>query len=247
LPCTADLYKYLDAGPDADGGPDLDAAPPYCVSCAKNRDSVSPGQGICTATEAVFVAIDIAQGAVAEAGPDPVGFLDGGQYASCYGCLNAAGCLDTNHKSGVECDDLGTAPFPAGNGAMSTYLAACVNALSCVTSAKGGGCAFSNQGQTYCMCGPAEEPAAPNCETNIGSANGPCLAAELSGFSYPPTDGVDLVMQFINFSAQPSGMANNLIGCSVQNGCYSTTQGSVGMGSMGVLSCFLGAADAGGK
>jgi hypothetical protein len=250
----------VDAGPDADGGLDLDAASPYCVSCTGNRASQSPGSGICTATEALIVAIDIAQGAVTDAGPDPVG-SDAGIFASCYACLNYNDCLDTNHNSGVECDDTATftaGTFTAGNGAATTNVAACLATLSCVTGTQGAGCALSTDGQTYCMCGAAEEPATPSCQTSIGSANGVCLTPELNGFTYAPTDGIDLVEQYTNVT-EPSGQANNLVACALINECYSTAQAAAlkgdsgsatvapSLASLGAYSCFLGTGGAGGK
>jgi hypothetical protein len=213
VPCTADLYTYVDAGPDADGGPDFDAAPPYCVSCSGNTT------GMCSATEAIFVAIDIAQGAVTDAGPDPI--LP--PTASCYGCLVMAGILDSTTQAspqtvGNECDDLGTVPFMAGNGSMGLSDALCLDTLQCITGTSGDGCALSAFSPTYCMCGAAEEPRL-TCQQASGGMNGPCLTPELNGLQYPASDNNDLITSFVT-TTFPSGVANQLVYSAAVDGCF---------------------------
>jgi hypothetical protein len=200
------------------------AAPPTVCTTAGQTNCIScSGQtgGTCSATDAIFVQIDINQGVATTAGADPAG--------SCYACLLSGSCLDNvpHHVTGRECGDLpsdaglftsGAAP-DGGPGVTGTDSALCLANLTCVTGTQGAGCALNTAGITNCYCGSGGG-SPTNCETNGASANGACFSAEVDGFRYAATDGTDIVSNFTD-TTEPSGMANQIYTCAIANSCTS--------------------------
>jgi len=110
-----------------------------CVPC-----SGSTG-GICSATEAIFVQMDIDAGTAS---------ADGGGNG-CYQCLLQFSCLDwpAHHVTDRECEDLGGVTFSAGNGTSGDSTTLCLDTMSCVAGATGQSCALDTNGPTFCYCG----------------------------------------------------------------------------------------------
>jgi hypothetical protein len=272
MPCTASFLASLaeagapDAGtPDAgapeggsrDAASDAEAGAPYCVSCGENLN------GVCSETEAYFVAIDIAQGAATAPGPDPEG--------SCYFGLTknpahrSTPCLDRNHVTGKECDDLGTADFTSFGGVTAPGSATCLSTLMCILGQVGHGCSLytdtvktgtctpgedgcpdsglvetTEQEPTTCLCGQANEPVL-TCSALMSTASfaGPCAAEELNGFGLPnvapPGSPSAIITNYVDV-AEPSGLANNIVNCALNQGLYSASQGDGGI--LGKFTCF---------
>jgi len=193
-----------------------------CASTGPNSVTC-PGStgGVCTATEANFVTIDINNTALAITG----GSADSNS-ASCYECLLNGMCLDhpAAHVTGVECED----SFPSGvdftNAAGTSVVSAtaCESTLQCqIPGGLGAGCGLNADGLSYCYCGTGGG-AASACEGAAATAvNGPCLAQEIAGFNEDTSDPnkpVDIVQNYTDIT-QPSGRSNNIFGCALANSC----------------------------
>lgn len=200
-------------GTDAAAG-DSAAALTACTSSPCPADSVQcsgNNNGVCTATEAVFVNFDIAKGLVTAAGPEP-------DTGGCYACMLSEGCLDdqlfgdTGHECGVD-PQTGTSDLPAtfknGSGTTVNSTSTCLATVQCVIST---GCGTeSSGGLTNCFCGP-EGGGPSTCETAT-AVNGPCDTQEVAGFSHAINDPTDIISKdFIN-TLEPSGMANQIFSC----------------------------------
>ncbi|GEM_PF-2676006 len=199
-----------------------------CVSCP-NRSS-----GVCTETEAAFVALDIGAGAVTVSGPDYTGSPS--STGSCFSCLVASSCVD-NPQHGIknrECDDIGTATFSQttatftnGSGASVGSVSACIGALLCVLGPTGQQCAANAQGETFCYCGTGGFAGLgpTTCSSNGASVNGPCLAAEVAGFTFAQSDANDIINNYTDTTgANPSGIANQILDCAQGNECTTCLQ-----------------------
>jgi hypothetical protein len=205
------------ASPDTGGGgggglvPCTSAAQTGCVGCYGSTGNV------CTATEASFLALDIAAGRITMAGAAPDDSEDG--PVSCYSCLVDFGCLDSpsGHVTGKECEDL-TGNFTNGSGASVPAAATCEAVVSCITGPTGQGCAANSQGINYCYCGSGGGPSS-QCEgTNASMVNGACIDPIVAGTSYAKTDAAN-ILSFYGAKTTPSGVANNIFTCAVSNVC----------------------------
>jgi hypothetical protein len=193
-----------------------------CVTCPNRTD------GVCTATEALFVQIDIDAKAVTAAGPDYAGPPDK-LTGDCYSCLIASSCVDypLHNIKDRECDDF-TAAFTAGNGSASTQDAACLGALTCMVGPTGMQCAANPAGDSYCYCGAGgfAGMGPSSCTgTNDTAVNGPCLVPEANGFAYPQNDALDIGNNYTdNTGANPAGIANLILTCAQGNTCTACFQ-----------------------
>jgi hypothetical protein len=173
-----------------------------CAAAGANsvKCSGSPtGNGVCTATEALFVAMDIASGLLVNGQPK------GGtpQTESCYFCLNSKLCLDKGTTTtGQECGDV---PTSAQNGP-----AGCLAVVSCTLAHK---CATSNP-DSLCYCGTAVGNA---CNTP-GAADGPCRDEEAAAIGFPASDAVDITLDYLD-PARAGGVANTIFACAFSNAC----------------------------
>jgi hypothetical protein len=191
-----------------------------CVSCPNNQHT-----GTCTKTEADMVQLDLNAGRITAAGPDNVA-------GSCYQCLSAAFCLDGSVTSGAECDDV-AGNFTNGSAASVPFTGTCLSTLECVIgSAAGTGsnglgseCSFPVSadagaigdhgfGESFCYCG-TNGGASSTCG-GVTNQNGACLNQELAGFN--TTTASTILNNFTN-TAEPSGMAMNLVACALANNC----------------------------
>jgi hypothetical protein len=193
------------APPTCDGGPlspCTSAGQTCCVPCSGN-DS-----GLCTQTEAAFVAHDIAAGRATLAGETP---------DACYTCLVAGGCIDdtTFGDRGNECDDFGTVVFDAGGGAGRSDTSLCLGALSCILASS---CAST--APSRCYCGSAGVSTACQGNPAPGPIDGPCAAAIADGLGFPPSDGTDITKNLTDKS-KPSGLADQIFQCALSNSCAS--------------------------
>jgi len=157
-----------DAGTDSSGtGPTpcttfpCAATGPNSVHCDGNTASGSVD--VCTPTEALYVAKDIAAGNLTAGQLDP--------STSCYECMVANGGLDdSGGDMGNECGDVpASAPTLTGEAAHQ----ACIDTLSCIISSH----CDTDAPPSLCLCGTAAGSA---CLT-AGAANGPCLQNEING------------------------------------------------------------------
>ena len=174
-----------------------------CVNCMPYNTS-----GLCTATEAQFVQLDIDAGLATTAGEDP--------GSGCYSCLVNAGCLDDNefgdvgHECGVgpggTTSDL-PATFVNGSGVSVDSTSTCLATIQCILSTACG--TTANGGLTNCYCGT--EGGGPTACSTATSVNGACEAQELAGFSH--TDNSDIVNKDFTNTLEPSGMANEIFSC----------------------------------
>jgi hypothetical protein len=194
----------------------------HCVSCQGNAGGPLSNGGACSPTEAAFVQLDIDQGWITAAGPDsnPHANLDGGGTpGTCYECLAGNYCLNSPPIgiTGLECGDLPTTPFTAGNGYVGDPNAICLATLACIQATR---CAEGKYSNAYylCYCGDAGGGVISACATTTRGQDGVCLTAETNGFTYVPTNAHDVTGNFGNVS-QPSGMANSIFGCAETNGC----------------------------
>jgi hypothetical protein len=162
---------------------------------------------VCTPTEAVFVQLDIASGAVTGPVVDAAG---------CYACITSNDCLDTNRVHNQECGDLEASFMNATQTVNGPDT--CIATLQCMTGSGNMNCASNVNGLAYCYCGPAGE--APGCTTAAGgmAANGACLSAQVAGFPYVATDSADILNNF-SATTTPSGLANSILDCASFNGC----------------------------
>jgi hypothetical protein len=211
LPCTQRVGGHL---ADGNGGT-------TCVQCPDSPTS----DGVCTATEAVIVAFDVARGnvdpsthqlkALAQAGNSTTG--------SCYLCLNSKSCLDDdNADTGYECaDTLDLTGQPAGSGVTQ-----CLATLSCIlqTDCQGpGGIAGSSDTASeenvgLCYCGA--DFAGSTCTMAGGAVDGLCVTTEVAGFGFAASDNKDIINNYDSLM-YPSGSANELLACGINAGCVS--------------------------
>lgn len=174
-----------------------------CVNCLPYNSS-----GLCTATEAQFVQVDIDAGLVTAAGQDSA--------QGCYACLVNAGCLDDNEfgDMGHECGDAPgatTSDLPAtftnGSGVSVDSTSTCLATIDCIVST---GCGTAaNGGLTNCYCGT--EGGGPSACATATAVNGECETQEVAGFSH--TDPNDIVNKDYTDTLEPSGMANQIFSC----------------------------------
>jgi hypothetical protein len=187
------------------------ASGPNSVKCDANTNNV------CTPTEALIVAYDIAAGKLHG------GTLDTAMDAtgSCYECLASNGGIDDSQGDhGLECADVtGSATLTGESGTQ-----ACLDTLSCLLTTH---CTDANP-PADCLCGSATGTA---CLT-AGAANGPCLQNELNGLdvttgcpsggcgstlgSLKEGDPTTIQEAFTN-TALGSGQANTLLGFAFGN------------------------------
>jgi hypothetical protein len=226
-----DVGTIPDADSDGDAMMDTDALvpctashPTHCVQCGGNLTG-APGTdggngGLCTPTEAQFVAFDIASGRATAPGPDP-GFPPpppdaGPAPATCYACLLQSGCIDDTvfGDYGFECedDDAGAGTIEVGYTA-----AACESVIHCTL---GSSCTGAGAG---CYCGTA--PVATTCQGNPapGPINGACAAIIAAGLGYLVTDGTDITANYTN-TTTATGRANQIFRCAQSYGCTACLQ-----------------------
>jgi hypothetical protein len=156
-------------GEDAGLQPCTTTNPTHCVKCQGNTNN------LCTQTEAVLVAHDIAKGIATAPGNDP----DGG----CYTCLVANSSIDTTVISGKECEDQGI-----HHGTPTE----CRAALSCMLDSHSQ-CAQSGGDPTACYCGgSATCSTSATCNANPSNANGDCAQQIAQGMGFSVSDGTDV-------------------------------------------------------
>jgi hypothetical protein len=167
-----------------------------CIQCQGN------GTNLCTATEGLFVARDVARGKATAPGPDPAG--------SCYTCLLSGGCIDDTvfMDTNRECPDFDGATF---NGSSSATL--CENTVACIL---GTGCATGGS-LAACYCGTATGAL---CQGNPapGPINGPCASQIAAGLGFPLNDATDVFKGFVDPS-KPAGRALEIFECALTNNC----------------------------
>jgi hypothetical protein len=199
------IVGTADAGTDGAGGPAGDFSPctaagqTSCVPCTGNAS------GVCTPTEAAFVAHDIAA-----ARATPSGFAPG----ACYTCLIDAGCIDDTvfADTNLECGDL-SGTLDAGAGAGTAGSALCLDTIACVLATS---CATSSD--LHCFCGTAKEDGACQGNPAPGPVDGACAASVADGLGVPQTDGTDVARDLTN-AALPAGRAMNIFACARAGGC----------------------------
>jgi hypothetical protein len=170
-----------------------------CVPCSGNTS------GLCSPTEAAFVAHDISEGNATLAGGDgPNG---------CYSCLLNAGCLNDNvfGDSGNECGDL------TGAAGSTADPSLCISTLSCVLSTS---CA-SGDSVSNCYCGPTHAGSA--CAAAGATVNGACVTQEVAGLGFPIADNTDILKNFDD-KTRSSGLANEIFQCAISNACQTCLQ-----------------------
>jgi hypothetical protein len=195
----------------ASSPPDAEAGPPECdsgmllVPCTAAGQSccvpcASSPSGLCTQTEALLVAHDIAAGHATPAGEGA---------GNCYGCLVGASCIDDTKFGDVghECEDL-SGTIDAGARAGTDDRTLCLDALSCMISSS---CASMHSGVAPCFCG-APAPSSASCGA------GACRQPIADGFGVPVSDPGDVLSDFTD-RTKPGGMATGLLNCAVNNGC----------------------------
>ena len=175
---------------DADAGlvPCTVAGQTDCFPCSGNAN------GLCTATEALFVAHDIAHGRT-----DPK------DTTGCYACLVQNGCLDDTQFGDKqhECGDL------SGNfGSAGPAASLCLTTLQCVLSTS-----CSSTDVSLCFCG-ADNPGNA-CQT-AAHPDGACRAQEVAGLGV--TDNPTVLKDYTD-TTRPSGMANQIFACAEVNTC----------------------------
>jgi hypothetical protein len=225
--CTAGVCGVTT--PPIDGGPVKDAGvTTACTQIVGGKPADSTGNtscvqcpgsaasdGTCTATEALIVARDVAQGNVQASGQ----LLTG--TASCYSCLNLKACLDDNAQdTGNECADT---PDLAG-GAPGSGVTQCLATLGCILGSDcqgAGGIAgtsatSSQENVQLCYCGGNN--AGSLCSTAGTATNGLCVTKEAAGFGVAFSDNKDILA---NYGSQvfPSGSANAIFQCAASNHC----------------------------
>ncbi|HEY2512381.1 MAG TPA: hypothetical protein VGI39_16045 [Polyangiaceae bacterium] len=183
----------IDAGsPDAEAGgglvPCTVAGQTGCFPCNGNAD------GLCTATEALLVAHDIAHGRT-----DPT------DATGCYACLVQSGCLDDTEFNDKqhECGDLSGSFGSAGPaGSLCVTTLQCVLATSC-----------SATDISLCFCG-ADNPGNA-CQT-AAKPDGACRAQEVAGLGV--SDNPTVLKDYTD-TTRPAGMANQIFACAEVNTC----------------------------
>jgi hypothetical protein len=209
-PATSDAGAdaTVDASPACDASalvPCTMAGQTCCVACAGSTN------GICTQTEAMIVAHDIANGHATLAGEATDG---------CYACLYNGGCIDdTLGDVGHECGDLPNLGFDAGAKAGTNEQNLCLNTLSCLLAPPS--CASQSVG--VCYCGTAG--VATTCQGNPapGPINGTCAQVIADGLGYPPSDGTDITKHLTD-TTKPAGVADQIFQCALSNVCTTCMQ-----------------------
>jgi hypothetical protein len=178
-----------EAGGDASIAQPCTTSATGCVACTGNAS------GLCSSTEAAFVAHDIAAGHAAT--------------TDCYSCLVQSGCLDDTQfgDHGHECDDL-TGTFDQGPKAGTLASSLCLDALRCVLATS---CSSSDISISY--CGPNN--AGNACQT-AASPDGACYGPEIDGLGV--TDNATVLKDYTDTN-RPAGMANQIFSCAESNGC----------------------------
>jgi hypothetical protein len=161
-----------------------------CVQCQGNAS------GVCSPTEALFVAHDVAIGKATAAGPDPTG--------ACYTCLFNGGCLDDTvlGDTGHECGDL-----------AAGVQANCTSTISCIIGSK---CAAASV--STCYCGTAGVATACQGNPAPGPINGACDTQIATGLGFPLTDGTDNTKHLTD-TTLAAGMADQIFQCALSNSC----------------------------
>jgi hypothetical protein len=217
LDASADAAAGDGATPDtgaadsAGGGPTpctvfpCAASGPNSVQCNGNNGDGSVN--VCTPTEALYVAKDIAAGSLVDGQLDP--------NTSCYECLvNAGGLDDSTGDKNNECGDVSpSAPTLTGEPAEQ----ACLDTLSCMINNQ----CDTDSPPSQCLCGTSAGTAC----LSAGAANGPCLQQEINGLdigtgttlgSLVEGDPTATQKAFTN-QATPSGKANAIGAFAYQN------------------------------
>jgi hypothetical protein len=198
--CAATLAPCTTAAMVSAGG---------CVTCNGNAS------GVCSATEAEIVSLDIKNGKICAAGaPSTV------NSSSCYACLWNNDCIDNtvNGDAMKECEDFGAATVPPGGaGAGASAASTCANTFACILNGPGDACLYNTaDGPSFCYCGAAGGPAA-SCSAAMNTAvNGPCEHLEALGFAFPEFDSKDILSNY-NAVAMASGRANQILNCALSN------------------------------
>ncbi len=195
------------------------ASGPNSVQCPNN----AAGNGVCTPTEALLVARDIAQGNLTSAGQLKLASGSGASFVqgSCYSCLNFKDCLDGNGgDTGNECGD---SP-DLSTGAAGSGVGQCIATLTCIlgTDCQGAGgiagtsATAAQETVGLCYCG-GNNPGS-TCLTAGTNTNGLCVTQEATGFGFAFSDNTDIVPNLTSQSF-PSGEANAIFGCGASNKC----------------------------
>ncbi len=195
------------------------ASGPNSVQCPNN----TAGNGVCTPTEALIVARDIAQGNLTAAGQLKPSSGTGPSFVqgSCYTCLNFKDCLDGNGgDTGNECGD---SP-DLSTGAVGSGVGQCIATLTCIlnTDCQGAGgiagtsAVAAQETVGLCYCG-GNNPGS-TCLTAGTNTNGLCVTQEAAGFGFAFSDNTDIVPNLTSQSF-PSGEANEIFGCAKSNKC----------------------------
>jgi hypothetical protein len=213
--------SVVDASHEDAGSDDGSASPatpcttaPCAASGANSLQCKGNTSGLCTATEALVLAYDIAQSQTAV-----------NKKTSCYYCMVAFGCLDSSARgsisgvttlggSNLECEDTG-----AGNVA-STNPGECRDALSCslvsdhcTTSLAGNASNDPMAAVSNCYCGTALGTA---CQT-AGMPNGACLTNEQTDLG--STDPTTILTNYVDPTLSPGGVGNAILNCALANAC----------------------------
>jgi hypothetical protein len=197
-PCTR--------APCAQGGPNS-------IQCVHSPTS----DGVCTPTEALIVANDVARGFLGSDGQLKP-YASAGDSGSCYTCLDNRSCLDDDQQDvGNECSD---ARDLAG-GAPGSGNTQCLAVLSCIltTDCQGPGgivgtsAVAAQENLQLCYCGG--DHAGSVCNTAGAATNGLCVQQEAAGLGFAYSDNKDILA---NYDSQdyPTGIANEIFGCAVQ-------------------------------
>jgi hypothetical protein len=211
--CPASSDAGADAS-DASSNPVCDAAAlvpcttvgqTCCVPCS------SSANGLCSRTEAVIVARDIAKGNATTMGDSPSG---------CYACLVNGGCIDdiTFGDTAHECDDL-TGLFDAGAQAGTAESSLCLTTLSCLLASP----SCASGALSTCYCGTAGVATACQGNPAPGPINGTCATQIANGLGYPPSDGTDITKHLTD-QTKPAGMADQILQCALSNTCTACLQ-----------------------
>jgi len=194
-----------------------------CVKCPNN----AAANGVCTATEALLVARDIAQGNINTTTNQLVPYTGTASnntlaaQGSCYACLNAKSCLDDNAGDTLqECADAqDLAGAAAGSG-----VGQCLATLGCITATDcqgAGGLSGSDttaqENVNLCYCGGNFVGSA--CKTAGAAVDGLCVTQEVAGFGFPQSDNADILANFSAIPTFPSGLANALFSCGSAQHC----------------------------
>jgi hypothetical protein len=216
--CTGTTPLCTASG-SAPGGYQCTAAPPAapptpCTTAGQTNCVQCPGStgGVCDATEALFVNIDITNLVVTSNTPDMAA-------NGCYQCMLAGSCIDSpsEHQSDLECEDL-NGTFTDFSGAMAAASTLCDNALGCMVGTAGDSCALNAEGEAFCYCGSAPGTSIAQCQSGGSLVNGPCLSSLVPGYKYAQSDATDILPRLTD-DTEPSGKAMGILSCGATNGC----------------------------